>query len=144
MISQHIPGTWSIRSPVGDFRAVHVEPLVDELAARFRPYGLRFGNIFQLGDISNATLHTRPRLLRTVLEDLIHHAFSRSPEIAELAVCEEHASLEFRVADRGRTEATDDELAFCRRAVESLGGTLWIEQNAPVGAIVCFQLPMGN
>lgn len=129
---------------MGAFRAVDVEPLVDELAARFAPYGLRFGNIFQLGDISNATLHTRPRLLRTVLEDLIHNAFSRSPDIALLDVCEERAALEFRVADRGTTEILLDEISFCRSAVEQLGGTLWVEQNAPVGAIVCFQLPMGN
>ncbi|MFT3695530.1 MAG: hypothetical protein QM831_20510 [Kofleriaceae bacterium] len=129
---------------MGEFRAVEVEPLVDELASRFAPYGLRFGNIFQLGDISNATLHTRPRLLRTVLEDLIHNAFSRSPEIAELAVCEERAALEFRIADRGTTGMMLDDIAFCRGAVEQLGGTLWVEQNAPIGAIVCFQLPMGN
>ena len=86
-----------------------------------------------------------------ILEDLIHAAFSRSPESAELTICSESAALEFRVSDCGpsvaleqRAQMITDDLAFTKRAVETLGGTLWMESNAPRGAVVCFVLPMGN
>lgn len=138
-------------------KTLKVAPFVGELAKRFAPYGLRFGNFLRVnpgsgsGSVVEARIHTSAQMLQRILEDLIHAAFSRSPESAELTIRSESAALEFRVSDCGpsvafeqRAQMISDDLAFTKRAVEALGGALWMESNAPRGAVVCFVLPMGN
>jgi signal transduction histidine kinase len=136
-------------------KTLKVAPFVGGLAKRFAPYGLRFGNFLRVnpgsGSVVEPRIHTSAQMLQRILEDLIHAAFSRSPESAELTIRSESAALEFRVADSGssvaleqRAQMISDDLAYTKRAVEALGGALWMESNAPRGAVVCFVLPMGN
>jgi signal transduction histidine kinase len=133
-----------------ELKPLLVAPFVGGLAKAFAPYGLRFGNFLRVNAAIETRIYTSAHMLQRILEDLIHAAFSRSPESAELTIRSESAALEFRVSDSGPTVALEqraqqiDELAFTRRAVEALGGTLWMESNAPRGAVVCFVLPMGN
>jgi signal transduction histidine kinase len=132
-------------------KTLNVAPFVGGLAKRFAPYGLRFSNFLRVNPVVEARIDTSAQMLQRILEDLIHAAFSRSPESTELTIRSESAALEFRVSDCGpsvaleqRAQMITDDLAFTKRAVEALGGTLWMESNAPRGAVVCFMLPMGN
>jgi signal transduction histidine kinase len=132
-------------------KPLSVAPFVGQLAKTFAPYGLRFGNFLRVNAAVETRIYTSSQMLQRILEDLIHAAFARSPESAELTISSEFAALEFRVSDSGpsvaleqRAQVITDDLAFTKRAVEALGGTLWLESNAPRGAVVCFVLPMGN
>lgn len=101
--------------------------------------------------VAATTVYADPVVLRRVLEHLLDNAATP----AELAVIAEPTGVLFRIADRGAgiptalRDAVFDErvrasLAFCRAAVEALGGRIWIEDNAPSGAVYCFLLPTGN
>jgi len=132
-----------------ELKPLLVAPFVGRLAKTFAPYGLRFGNFLRVNAAVETRIYTSSKMLQRILEDLIHAAFSRSPESAELTISSESAALEFRIADSGPSMTLEqrlitDDLAMTQRAVEALGGTLWLEANAPHGAVVCFVLPMGN
>jgi len=101
--------------------------------------------------LASTTVYADPSVLRSVLEHLVDNA--ETP--AELAVIAEPTAVLFRVADRGagiphaERETVFDarvraSLAYCRAAVEAFGGRIWIEDNAPSGAVYCFLLPTGN
>ncbi|HEY6036264.1 MAG TPA: ATP-binding protein [Kofleriaceae bacterium] len=101
--------------------------------------------------IDATTIYANAEVLRSVLEHLVDNA--ETP--AELAVIAEPTAVLFRIADRGagiphaQRESVFDErvragLAYCRAAVEAFGGRIWIEDNAPTGAVYCFLLPTGN
>lgn len=86
-----------------------------------------------------------------VLCGILEHLVDNTATPAELAVIAEPTGVLFRVSDRGpgiptsqRDAVFDAQLAFCRRAVEWFGGRIWIEDNAPRGAVFCFLLPTGN
>jgi len=101
--------------------------------------------------IAHTVVYADPAVLCDVLEHLVDN--TATP--AELAVIAEPTAVLFRVSDRGPGIPTADRevvfdaragasLAFCRRAVEAFGGRIWIEDNAPRGAVFCFLLPTGN
>lgn len=101
--------------------------------------------------VAAATVYANPVVLRRVLEQLVENTETH----AELVVIAEPTAVLFRIADRGpgiptaQRDAVFDErirasLAFCRTAVEAFGGRIWIEDNAPTGAVYCFLLPTGN
>lgn len=101
--------------------------------------------------IDATTIYANAEVLRSVLEHLVDNA--ETP--AELAVIAEPTAVLFRIADRGagiphaQRESVFDArvragLAYCRAAVEAFGGRIWIEDNAPTGAVYCFLLPTGN
>lgn len=101
--------------------------------------------------VAATTVYADPVLLRLVLENLLDN----TETAAELAVIAEPTAVWFRVADQGagiphaQRERVFDEhvrasLAFCRATVEAFGGRIWIEDNAPRGAVFCFLLPTGN
>ena len=128
-----------------ELRAVEVQPLVttDLIAAVQRPIAATM--------IDATTVYANPEILRSVLEHLVDNA--ETP--AELAVIAEPTAVLFRIADRGagiphtERESVFDArvragLAYCRAAVEAFGGRIWIEDNAPTGAVYCFLLPTGN
>ena len=128
-----------------ELRVVDVQPLfvTDLLAALERPVVATA--------VAATTVYADPLVLRRVLEHLVDN--TETP--AELAVIAEPTAVLFRVADRGagiphaqRDRVFDEpvraSLAFCRAAVEAFGGRIWIEDNAPTGAVFCFLLPTGN
>ena len=128
-----------------ELRAVEVQPLVttDLIAAVQRPIAATM--------IDATTVYANTEILRSVLEHLVDNA--ETP--AELAVIAEPTAVLFRIADRGagiphaERESVFDarvraSLAYCRAAVEAFGGRIWIEDNAPTGAVYCFLLPTGN
>jgi len=101
--------------------------------------------------VDATTVYANAEVLRTVLEHLVDN--TETP--AELAVIAEPTAVLFRIADRGtgiphdQRESVFDakvraSLAYCRTAVEAFGGRIWIEDNAPSGAVFCFLLPTGN
>lgn len=131
-----------------ELKPLMVARFVGQLAKRFAPYGLRFENLLRVNAVVEASIDTSAQMLQRILEDLIHEAFARSPESAELTIRSESAMLEFRIADRGSSVTLEqrtltDDLALTKRSVERLGGTLWMESSSR-GAVVCFVLPMGN
>jgi signal transduction histidine kinase len=90
-----------------------------------------------------------------VLCDILEHLVDNTATPAELAVIAEPTAVLFRVSDRGPGIPTAERdamfdacvrasLAFCRQHVEAFGGRIWIEDNAPRGAVFCFLLPTGN
>jgi two-component system sensor histidine kinase/response regulator len=128
-----------------ELRAVEVQPLVttDLIAAVQRP--------MTTTSVAATTVYANADVLRRVLEQLVDNA--ETP--AELAVIAEPTAVLFRIADRGagiphtERESVFDArvragLAYCRAAVEAFGGRIWIEDNAPTGAVYCFLLPTGN
>jgi signal transduction histidine kinase len=131
--------------PIGmELRVVDVQPLFTDLVARLaRPV--------KATAVAATTVYADPLVLRRVLEHLVDNI--ETP--AELAVIEEPTAVLFRIGGRGTgiphalRETVFDErvrasLAFCRAAVEAFGGRIWIEDNAPSGAVFCFLLPTGN
>jgi signal transduction histidine kinase len=103
-------------------------------------------------------------LLARVVTNLVENAVRHSPEGGEVTVsvvATDHG-IELRVADRGPGVPRDQRetvferfvsggnnamrsnrglgLAFCKLAVESHGGRIWIEDNAP-GAVFCVTIP---
>ena len=107
-----------------------------------------------------------PDLLRRVIENLLDNAIRHAPEDSEIqmSAVRQDGSMELRVADRGpgippemrdkiferfiqldvneRVTRTGRGLglAFCKLAVEALGGTIWVEDAMP-GALFCVRLP---
>jgi K+-sensing histidine kinase KdpD len=83
-----------------------------------------------------------------VLCGILEHLVDNTATPAELAVIAEPTAVLFRISDRGpgiptlEREGVLD--ANVRAAVEAFGGRLWIEDNAPRGAVFCFLLPTGN
>lgn len=129
------------------YRSTELHPFITSVVAKFAPYGTRFGNALTLGRVPPGRIYTDLEMLRTVLEDLIHNAFTHSPSTAEISVHEVPTALQFRIADRGVDELEDripECLEFSREAVTALGGSLWLEANPPQGAVVCFVVPTGN
>jgi len=128
-----------------ELRSIDVQPLfVTELVA-----GLQ--RRVTATAIAATTVYADAIVLRRVLEHLVDN--TETP--AELAVIAEPTAVLFRIGDRGagiptaQREAVFDQrvrasLAFCRTAVEAFGGRIWIEDNAPSGAVYCFLLPTGN
>jgi len=101
--------------------------------------------------VAATTVYANAEVLRTVLEHLVDN--TETP--AELAVIAEPTAVLFRIADRGtgiphdQRDAVFDakvrtSLAYCRSAVEAFGGRIWIDDNAPSGAVSGFLLPTGN
>lgn len=109
-------------------------------------------------------------LLRRVLQNLIENAVRHSPPAAPVVVEAEASggSIDFRVRDQGpgippelRARIFDKYvrlpspqgasesfgkglgLAFCRMAVEALGGRIAVEDNVPHGATFLVRLPAG-
>lgn len=128
-----------------ELRAVEVQPLVttELVAAVQRP--------MTATAVDATTVYANADVLRRVLEHLVDN--TETP--AELAVIAEPTAVLFRIADRGagiphaqRDKVFDERvrasLAYCRTAVEAFGGRIWIEDNAPSGAVFCFLLPTGN
>jgi signal transduction histidine kinase len=128
-----------------ELRAMAVEPLfvTDLVATLERP--------LTATSVAATTVYADPLVLRRVLEHLLDN--TETP--AELAVIAEPTAVLFRIGDRGagiphaQRETVFDarvraSLAFCRSAVEAFGGRIWIEDNAPSGAVFCFLLPTGN
>jgi len=129
------------------YRSADLHPFLTSLVAKFAPYGTRYGNALTMGAVPAGRIYTDLALLSTVLEDLIHNAFSHSPTTAEISVLQVAAALQFRIADRGSQDLEDripDCLQFSREAIAELGGSLWLEANPPQGAVVCFVVPSGN
>jgi two-component system, OmpR family, sensor kinase len=131
--------------PSMELRSVEAQPLVvtDLVATLERP--------IKATAVAATTVYADPLVLRRVLEHLVDN--TETP--AELAVIAEPTAVLFRIADRGagiphaQRETVFDarvrtSLAFCRAAVEAFGGRIWIEDNAPSGAVFCFLLPTGN
>jgi hypothetical protein len=125
--------------------SLDVQPLfVTDLVAKL-------GRRVKATAIAATTVYADPVLLGLVLENLLDN----TETAAELAVIAEPTAVLFRLADHGagiphaQREAVFHErvrasLAFCRATVEAFGGRIWIEDNAPSGAVFCFLLPTGN
>jgi len=62
------------------------------------------------------------------------------PEIARERIFEKYVRMEIDGKSRGLGLG----LAFCRLAVEAHGGTIWVENNSPVGSRFIFSLPFAR
>ncbi|MBX3157746.1 MAG: response regulator [Deltaproteobacteria bacterium] len=113
---------------------------------------------------AGVAVHADPELTRRVVENLVDNAIRHAPEDTAVRVTAALAggAVELRVADAGHgipaelREAVFERfvraggetsrtgrglgLAFCKLAVETHGGRIWIEDAAP-GAVFCVRLP---
>lgn len=138
---------------------VALAPLIDEVTREFelqaRAAGVRLGR-----ELSTATVHADPDLVRRVLENLVENAIRHAPEGSEVVVAASPAErgTELRVRDAGAGVPPEQRervferfvqgggqatranrglgLAFCKVAVQAHGGRIWVEDAAP-GAAFC-------
>jgi signal transduction histidine kinase len=119
-------------------------------------------------EVPATTVQADIDLLRRVLENLLDNAIRHAPSGSRVRVVASPAQdgVELRVADAGKGIAPEMRdkvferfvqvdgsavasrsgrglgLTFCKLAVESHGGSIWIEDAAP-GAVFCVRLPNG-
>jgi two-component system sensor histidine kinase/response regulator len=118
-------------------------------------------------ELQASHVNADPDLLRRVLENLLDNALRHAPEgsTIRLVSTARDAAIEIRVADEGKGISADMRgkvferfvqlelgetvvtrtgrglgLTFCKLAVESHGGHVWIEDANP-GAIFCMSIP---
>jgi signal transduction histidine kinase len=134
--------------------------LATAMAARART-----GEVELAVEVAPRTIHGDPELVRRVLENLVDNAIHHAPEGTSVRIfsVDRGPALELRVADAGPgvPEALRERvfdrfvqgeapsragrglgLAFCRLAVEALGGQIWIEDGRP-GAVFCVRFGAG-
>ena len=146
--------------------AVELAPLVSQvvepLLAPAQAAGVRIRTALEADTVS-----ADPDLLRRVLENLLDNALRHAPADTDLRVTSQSvdAGIEIRVIDAGSGVSPDMRdkifdrylqaeqgertvtrtgrglgLAFCKLAVEALGGSIWVEDANP-GAALCVRLP---
>jgi two-component system sensor histidine kinase/response regulator len=136
-------------------------PLAGQLHAAMTPRA-RTADVELVVEVAPRIIHADPELVRRVLENLVDNAIRHAPEgtAVRITSLDRDGGVEIRVADAGpgvpeaQRERVFDRfvqgaapsrggrglgLAFCRLAVEALGGEIWIEDAQP-GAVFCVRL----
>ena len=149
--------------------AVELAPLVAEVVEPMRSPAEVAGVRIET-QVEVASVPADPDMLRRVLENLLDNGLRHAPANSELRVSiggDEHG-VELRISDAGAGVAEDMRdkiferfqqlesgerlakrsgrglgLAFCKLAVEAMGGTICV-QDANPGAAFCVRLPRGQ
>ncbi len=138
---------------------VALEPLIDEVTREFELQAKAAG-VRLTRELTAATVHADPDLIRRVLENLVENAIRHAPEGSEVALTARPAErgVELRVQDAGGGVPPEQRervferfvsgssqvtpanrglgLAFCQVVVQAHGGRIWVEDAAP-GAAFC-------
>jgi signal transduction histidine kinase len=145
---------------------IDIGALFAEIRDLLLPQAERRGQAIELcSPVLPGVLRADPDLVRRVLQNLVDNALHHGPAPGTvrlearahagwvaLAVCDEGpripADMHERIFERYVRLGDDADrtghglgLAFCRQAVEALGGAIWIEDNEPRGNRFCFRLP---
>ncbi|MDX9714277.1 MAG: DUF3365 domain-containing protein [Dissulfurispiraceae bacterium] len=146
------------------FSAANINSLLSETLTYFQVEAAQKN----IGVKLNAPVETAADIdedrIRQVLINLISNALKISPQnsVIQISVSSDNSSATVAVADQGpgvplqyhekifekffkvgsKKDGSGLGLAVCKSIVEAHGGTIWVQNNEPEGAVFCFRIPV--